>query len=371
MRGAAVKDWLTRLRHRPRIAHLERAVTRFGERLGSQFAAAITYFSVLALVPVLMFAFSIAGFILVEFRPDLIQQVVNLASGALGGFDQATQDKLVGLIDNTLRNYTAVGLVGLLSAAYSGAGWINNVKRAVRAQWKSDFDDAEPKVNIAKKTAINLGILLGTLVLVGVTIGMSSLSTWLTGSVLEFLGLDDVGWLSVTVRLAPVVVSIGTGWLLFMFLYATLPSRRMPWPAVRRGALIGSIGLAILQYLTGFLISTFSGNLAASIFGPVIAVMLFFNLFSILILLVAAWIATAPEPVAGPVDELTSRLRAITQQATGSDEAEREVPVVSRPVAVRSVRMGMGMGYVTGAATGVGLGAAVASAVAWLRRRRS
>ncbi|HET9649782.1 MAG TPA: YhjD/YihY/BrkB family envelope integrity protein, partial [Microlunatus sp.] len=145
-----MKDWLIRMRNRPQIAHLERAIKRFNERLGSQFAAAITYFSVLALVPVLMFAFSITGFVLIELRPELIDQVVAWVSELFGGFDQATQQSLVGVVENALRNYAAVGVVGLLSAAYSGAGWIGNVKKAVRAQWKTDFDDAEPKVNIVK-----------------------------------------------------------------------------------------------------------------------------------------------------------------------------------------------------------------------------
>ncbi len=366
-----MKDWLIRMRSRPQVAHLERTIARFMERLGLQFAAAITYFSVLALVPVLLFAFSILGFVLVELRPDLIEQVVDQFAGALGGFDADTRKSLVSVIDNALRNYTAVGVVGLLSAAYSGAGWIGNVKKAVRAQWRTDFDEAEPKVNIAKLILINLGTLLGTLVLVGITFGLASVSTGLTGIILRTLGLDDVGWAPWVLRIAPVVVSIGAGWLLFMFLYTALPSNRKPWRAVRRGALIGSIGLAILQYLTGFLIATFQGNVAAQLFGPVIAVMLFFNLFSILILLVAAWIATWEVPEVRPADDLTSRMREITREATGLQEGDVEPePVVAQPVAVRSVRIGMGMGYLTGAATGVGLGAAVASAFGWWHRRR-
>ena len=367
-----MKEWLARLRSKPQIAHIERTIARFNERLGSQFAAAITYFSVLALVPVLMFAFSILGFVLVELRPDLIEQVVGQVAGALGGFDESTKQSLVSVIENALRNYTAVGIVGLLSAAYSGAGWINNVKKAVRAQWKTDFDDAEPKVNIAKLFLINLGTLLGALVLVAITFAVASVSTGVIGVILGRLGLVDVGWLAWLLRVAPVLVSIGAGWLLFMFLYTTLPSNRMPWRAVRRGALIGSIGLAILQYLTGFLIGMFSGNLAASIFGPVIAIMLFFNLFSILILMVAAWIATWGTTEVKPHDDLADRMRAITREATESEvRAADSEPAVSQPVAVRSVRIGMGMGYVTGAATGVGLGAAVASVVGWWQRRRS
>ena len=56
---------------------------------------------------------------------------------------------------------------------------------------------------------------------------------------------------------------------------------------------MGSIALVALQYLASFLISAFRGNAAAAIFGPVIVLMLFFNIFAQLILFIAAWIATS------------------------------------------------------------------------------
>ena len=65
-------------RSKPWVAHLLRAVERFTNRLGNQFGAAITYFSVLALVPILLFAFAVLGFVLTVLRPDLIDDVVGL-----------------------------------------------------------------------------------------------------------------------------------------------------------------------------------------------------------------------------------------------------------------------------------------------------
>jgi membrane protein len=160
------------------------------------------------------------------------------------------------------------------------------------------------------------------------------------------------------------VISIGAGWLIFMYLYTVLPETREPWSVVRRGALLGSIALVALQSLASLLISAFRGNPAAVIFGPVIVLMLFFNLFAQLVLFVAAWIATAQhEAVPVPAEEETA--------PPEPEERQGEAPnVVPEAVAARSVRVGMGAGYVTGAATGVGLGAALAYALSALRSRK-
>jgi membrane protein len=95
--------------------------------------------------------------------------------------------------------------------------------------------------------------------------------------------------------------------------------------------------------------------------------MLFFNIFAQLILFIAAWIATAQhEAVPIPAEEQVS-----TVPMPGAEQTEDVKPnVVPEAVAVRSVRVGMGAGYVTGAATGVGLGAALAYALSSAVRGR-
>ena len=281
-----MKEWLARFKEKPWIAHMLRAVERFNNRLGTQFGAAITYFSVLALVPLVLLAFSIIGFVLTVVRPDLLDDVVQLVGDSLGGFDPETHAKIVALISDTLSNWQAIGIVGLLAAAYSGAGWMGKLKNAVRAASRPDFDLRESQGNYVKKTIVNLGTLLCLFVLIVVTFALASLSTALSDNVVALLGLTEVGWLQPVLRFAPIVISIGAGWVLFMFIYTVLPEEREPWPIIRRGALLGAIGLAVLQYSTGLLFNLFSGNKAASIFGPVIVLMLVFNLFSLLIVFV-------------------------------------------------------------------------------------
>ena len=73
----AIPERIKKLQQQPWIAHMMRTVERYLSRLGSQFAAATTYFWVLALVPILMVAFSITGFVLTVVYPDLLDNVAD------------------------------------------------------------------------------------------------------------------------------------------------------------------------------------------------------------------------------------------------------------------------------------------------------
>lgn len=360
-----MKELIERLQAKPWVAHVLRAAQRYGARLGAQFSGAITYFSVLAVVPLLMLTFSIAGFIVTNLRPDLIAVIVDNLAAALGGVDVGTRESLLGIVENALGNYTAIGIFGLVSAAYSGAGWMGNLKSAVRAQSRPVFDFAEAKPNIVVNTLINLALLLGLIVALAITFCLAVASTTLTDTVVGWLGFAQVGLLAWVFRLVPVLCSIAAGWLLFSYLYTVLPEQRPAWRVMWRGALLGAIGLVVLQDLTSILIGAFSGNPAAALFGPVIVIMLFFNLFAQLILFVAAWIATDDQP-AIPESPVEERVRFALAPQT---EQSREPAMVSQEVAVRNGRAALGAGYLTGTATGVGLGALIALAAARLTRR--
>ncbi len=63
-----------KIQQQPIIAHLLRAAERFNDRLGNQFGAAITYFSFLSMIPILMVSFAAGGFILAS-HPTLLQDI--------------------------------------------------------------------------------------------------------------------------------------------------------------------------------------------------------------------------------------------------------------------------------------------------------
>lgn len=352
-------DWWQKFSQRRLVAHLLRAIERFNVRGGAQFAAAIAYFSTLSLVPILMLAFSALGVTLTVFRPQALATMEQLITERLPP-DDPLAGQIVEVITSALNNWAAIGLIGLGVAMWMGSGWFGNLKRAVRVLMRTDVDRPGKQLILPLDVLNNFGGLLFLLVGVGATFLASATASSLGSTVGESLGFgDSVGW-SLVLRLVSLLVSLVAGTGLFWVLYAWFT----PHPLTRHlhwiGSLIGSAGLLVLQLLASVLIGAFSRNLSAALFGPVIVLMLFLNLFATLILFIAAWLATdrvvepqvpAPEPV-----------------ATSLPEPQPET--VSAAVAQRSMGVGLGAGYVIGTATGLGLGALIVGGLRALLTQR-
>jgi membrane protein len=318
-----VQEKVSAIRQIPAVAHVLRMNTRYTTRLGNQFAGAITYFSLLAMVPILMFAFSACGFTLTVLRPDLLERVQAAIMIQLQGAPDDLKAQLAGLIGGLLRNWASVGLVGLFSSMYSSAGWAGNLKSAVRAQTRPLFDMKERKRFILLEVLLNFAILLGLLVILAVTFALAAMATSLTGTIVHWLALDEVPGINVLLRIVGPILSAIVGWAMFVYLYKVLPEVKFPFRIIAYGALFGSAGLFLLQYLTGFLMGKFAGNPAAAVFGPVIVLMLFFNLFARLNLYVAAWIATSVQPAVA--DQIQEFDRPLLKALRVSDLVRQEV----------------------------------------------
>ena len=353
-------EWLEKLKEKPAIAHLWRTQERFTARLGNQFAGAITYFSVLSLVPVLSFAFAVLGMVLTVFRPDLLTTVRGLIEAQFPTNDDLGK-KIVDVMENALNSWAVIFGLSLVIFAWSGASWVANLKSAIRAQMRPTLDVAEQKSNIVVETLKNLGILLALFGTILAMFALSTVATVLTGTIIDWLQLPSSVVTTVVLRLVPILVNIAVGFALFAFLFWVSYQQPIPRKIWLTGALAGSVGLAVLQVAATTITGMFSGNAAAGVFGPIIIAMLFLNLFATLILMIAAWMATYEPP---PV----YRSPLAKDVADPPAEMVDPLPTVRRAVAERGMRVGIGAGWVLGAATGVGLGAVIAGVAAWFRR---
>ncbi len=83
---------------------------------------------------------------------------------------------------------------------------MGNLKNAVRAQWRPDFDTPEGQGNIVEKTLVNLVTLLGLIVLIVVTFALAAVSTSLSRTRGRPARPGPIGWLAPVLRFVPIVL---------------------------------------------------------------------------------------------------------------------------------------------------------------------
>lgn len=285
------KSFWAKASERPWIAHLIKAGSRFVDRLGTQFGAAITYFSFLAVVPTMMVAFSIVAFVL-NGNPGVIDQLKAKANAQVPG------GLLSSAIDQAVASRVSVGLIGLVVALYSGISWMANLRDAVQAQWRPTFE--KTKVEKDQKFIALLGRNLLTMVGLGVALVISLVLTTVGGAgqraVLRLFGLDTIGWLVPVFSVVPFLLAIAADVLIFAWFYwmMRIPDFTPPKGAVLKGSVISAVGFEVLKVAMTLLIPKLSSSPTSAVFGTVIVLLFFFNLVAQLVLFVAAWIGTAP-----------------------------------------------------------------------------
>ncbi len=284
----APESKLDRLRReRPWLDHLLRAAQRYTERYGSHYAAAVTYFSVLSLVPMLMIGFAVAGFVLAS-QPELLDDL----KGAIG---EAVPGSLGQTINNVVKQAVeskgTVGVFGLLGAAYSGLGWMSNLRDALTAQWGHPKADL-PFFRTALKDLLSL-VSLGVALVV--SFGLTAAGSGFAHLVLEFVGLDGVWWAEAVLKAGTILLALAANWLVFLWVLAKLPRKPVGWRSAVKGAVAAAIGFEVLKQVGTIYLSVVTSSPAGAAFGPVIGVLVFANLVAQFLLFITAWTATAPE----------------------------------------------------------------------------
>ena len=299
-RTARVRATVTRLRSRYEwLDHLARASTRYHERHGNHFAAAVTFFTVLAAVPLLMIAFAAAGYVLF-FNKSLLAELEGALAAAL---PDALSDEVRPVIETAIAQRNAVAGFGLLAALWTGTWWMSNLREAVSAQW--GMRPVNPaSLRRLLRDVVALAVLwaavIGSLVITVTGLRFSS-------ALLRLVGLADEGATRVLLTACGALLSLLANWVIFYWVIAKLPRRRTAVHGAVRAALLGAVGYEILVVGTTVYLDAISESRSGAAFGSLLGLLLFAYVVSRLVLFLTAWAATtrgneqpAPPAVPGP-----------------------------------------------------------------------
>ncbi|MCW5251609.1 MULTISPECIES: YihY/virulence factor BrkB family protein [unclassified Streptomyces] len=267
--------------------HAWRSYERLDRVKWTRLAAAMTFTSFVALFPLLSLAAAIAAATLSKGQQDRLQE--KLAEQVPGISDQLD---IQGLIDNA-------GTVGLIAAAlllFTGIGWVDSARGCLRAVWERPDEEENPLLRRGKDAGVLLG-LGGALLL---TVGISTVASALVGWITRELGIPQGGFGGVLLYVAAFAVAVLADFLLLLYVLTLLPGVH---PGRRRlvvAALIGAVGFELLKLLLSGYMQGVAAKSMYGAFGVPVALLLWINFTSKLVLYCAAWTATG-----GREEELT------------------------------------------------------------------
>ena len=279
------------------VDHLSRAGRRYFEQRGNHFAAAMTFFSILTAVPLLMIAFAAASYAL-WFNPELLAELEQaIAATVPTGLSEALNP----IIETAIDQRNAVAGVGIVGALWSGVWWMSNLREAVSAQWGLPA----PHPAALQRLVLDLWELVGLGAALAVSLALTALGTRFAETVLGSLGAPDDGLTRVLLRVLGVLLGIAASWLIFAWAITRLPRTNVRVRSVARAALLGAVGFEALKQGMAIYLEAITGSPSGAVFGSLLGLLLFGYLASRLILLVTAWAATAHGneslvPVAAP-----------------------------------------------------------------------
>jgi membrane protein len=255
---------------------LKRSVKEFQEDNLTDWAAALTYYGILAIFPALLVLVSVLGLVGTSATQPLIDNLGQVAPGP-------AQEILTNALRNLQGSEGAAGVlfvVGLLGALWSASGYIGAFIRASNEIY--DIEEGRP---IWKTLPLRVGLTVLLLVLIAI----SAIAVVATGGIAEELGsVLGVGDTAVTVwNIAKWPVLLLVVSFMFALLYWAAPNVKSPgfrW--LSPGGLLAVIGWIIASAAFAFYVSNFgSYNKTYGALGGVIIFLVWLWISNVVILL--------------------------------------------------------------------------------------
>ncbi len=265
----------------------------FTQERGAEAAAAIAYYTVFSIVPLLLLLTSVLGFVLKD--SSALDYVLNLVDSIFPYARQPVEN----LLTTMVANRTSTGLIGLVALAFGAAGVFLSLTRNINRAWAG----ARPR-NLVLTYLLSLGTIgVIALLLIGWVIVTTLANLFFQQNL---LGLQDIAFFqSTTWVLVSYLVWVFV-FVLFLFLYRWVPNIHVKWSEAFWGALAVTLGVLIVsKVFSWFLSSDFSTyETIYGALGTALALLTWVYICSIIIL-VGAHLSAAVARFKRPGDFIT------------------------------------------------------------------
>ncbi|MFQ5382806.1 MAG: YihY/virulence factor BrkB family protein, partial [Dehalococcoidia bacterium] len=217
-----------------------RAGKSFSEDRCPLFAASITYFSLISLFPLAMFAIGVAGFVLGSEGDQ--QRIVDELTRALPLSEGKGREDLQSLISSAVDARGALGVVGLLGTAYAGSALFG----AVRASLVTVYEK-EKRRPLIKAKLLDIAFVLGFTALLMLSVALTFVIALAQRYSVELFGEPAATPISWLLTLAYPTVPAAVSFLVFFLLFTVVASAGLRKADAAWGAVVATAGFEALK----------------------------------------------------------------------------------------------------------------------------
>lgn len=243
-----------------------------------QSAAALSYYTLFSLAPLLIISIAVAGFV---FGREAAQnQIVSTIQGLIG---QESAQAVQAMIQNaSSRPKTGMisTLLGGIILLFGAGGVVGQLQTSLNTIWGVKAQSNSGLRDFIRKRFISFAMVLGVGFLLLVSLAVSAFISGLT----QFIG-SWFGGAAVIAHLLDILISFGFITLLFAMIYKFLPDVEIQWQDVWTGAALTSILFTIGKILIGLYLGSSGVTSAYGAAGSLIMVLLWVYYSSLIFLL--------------------------------------------------------------------------------------
>ena len=214
-----------------------------------RFSAALAYYSIFAMAPLIIISISVAGLIFGEqaARGQVYQQI-NWLLGSKGAAEIQT---LIQASSDTSKSIVAT-VVGIITLLVGASGVFGQLKDALNSIWGVRLKPGAGIISSVKEYLLNFSMVLG--------VGFLLIISLLLSAVLQSLNSFLTGYLPLPSFVGPLTAagSFVVVLLLFALIFKVLPDVEIGWEDVWIGATVTAILFTLGKFLIGLYLGTSS-----------------------------------------------------------------------------------------------------------------
>jgi membrane protein len=245
---------------------LKATFTAWSEDRVSRLAAALAYYAIFSLAPLLIIVIGVAG--LVFNQADVREQIIAQTQDLFGKSGAQLIDSMLSNAFGAGSGWIATG-IGIAILVFAATGLVVQLQGALNTIWGVDSIAKEGIINLLKDRLISLAMILG--------IGFLLLISLILGAVLSTLNDYFANFIPNWVNLlqfANLLLSFVTITVLFAMIYKILPDVQITWRDVWIGAVVTALLFTIGKTLIGLYLSIASVGSAYGVAGSLVVILL-------------------------------------------------------------------------------------------------